>query len=196
MQSQPRNIPVSFERSRTDPSINTAPLCKCGGARTSRMTGVSPWSSNLGTRVWPRFPDPPVSSTFIVFPRLTAFPHAIGRPAGRTVYPHTIGEPCAPYPDRTQGDKNSRRTITAEDLICLGVTSIGHRRKLLAAIAALRDKPTDDNSTPVTVQGPAAAPDGLASSSAERRQLRVMFCDLVGSTELAGRLDPYSATRP
>jgi hypothetical protein len=32
--------------------------------------------------------------------------------------------------------------LTAEDLIGLGVTSIGHRRKLLAAIAALRDKPS------------------------------------------------------
>src|SRR5208282_6761882 len=37
------------------------------GARTSRMTGVSPLSSNLGTRVWPRSPDPPVISTFMVF---------------------------------------------------------------------------------------------------------------------------------
>jgi hypothetical protein len=32
-----------------------------------RITRVSPLSSNMGTRVWPRFPDPPVRSTFIVF---------------------------------------------------------------------------------------------------------------------------------
>jgi class 3 adenylate cyclase/predicted ATPase len=70
--------------------------------------------------------------------------------------------------------------LTADDLIGLGVTSIGHRRKLLDAIAA---------------QGPAttatAAPhDAPAPADAERRQLTVMFCDLVGSTALAARLDP------
>src|SRR5436853_798581 len=82
--------------------------------------------------------------------------------------------------------------LTAEDLIGLGVTSIGHRRKLLAAIAALREKPP-----PVSEKtGPIAAPAGhetpgdVASSSAERRQLTVMFCDLVGSTALSARLDP------
>ena len=82
--------------------------------------------------------------------------------------------------------------LTAEDLIGLGVTSIGHRRKLLAAIAALRDKPADDTITPVTVKyrAPQPPPTAWPSSSAERRQLTVMFCDLVGSTELAGRLDP------
>jgi class 3 adenylate cyclase/predicted ATPase len=80
--------------------------------------------------------------------------------------------------------------LTAEDLVGLGVTSIGHRRKLLAAIAALRDIPADDNSASATVPSPANASDGSVSSSAERRQLTVMFCDLVGSTALAARLDP------
>src|SRR6266478_9724287 len=69
--------------------------------------------------------------------------------------------------------------LTAEDLIGLGVISIGHRRKLLAAIAALRDIPADDNSAPATVSGPADTPCSSVSSSAERRQLTVMFCDLV-----------------
>jgi class 3 adenylate cyclase/predicted ATPase len=68
--------------------------------------------------------------------------------------------------------------LTADDLIGLGVTSIGHRRKLLDAIAALG---TDVAAKP---EAPAAAP------AAERRQLTVMFCDLVGSTELSTRLDP------
>src|ERR1700756_2337835 len=63
MQSQPRNISVNLERSRTDPSMNTARSFKIAGARTSRMTGVSPFSTSLGTRACPRFPDPPVSST-------------------------------------------------------------------------------------------------------------------------------------
>jgi class 3 adenylate cyclase len=65
--------------------------------------------------------------------------------------------------------------LTAEDLIDLGVTSVGHRRKLLAAIAGLREKPI---------------PASKESSTAERRQLTVMFCDLVGSTALSTRFDP------
>jgi class 3 adenylate cyclase len=73
--------------------------------------------------------------------------------------------------------------LTADDLIGLGVTSIGHRRKLLAAIAALRE----------AVPAPAAAPlptEAAGIPAAERRQLTVMFCDLVGSTALSARLDP------
>jgi len=71
--------------------------------------------------------------------------------------------------------------LTAEDLIALGITSVGHRRRLLSAIAALRDQPSD-----------AAAPASAAAFTveAERRQLTVMFCDLVGSTPLATRFDP------
>src|SRR5271168_4992260 len=73
--------------------------------------------------------------------------------------------------------------LTADDLIGLGVTSIGHRRKLLAAIAALRSEAPQR----VTESAPAAAP---ISGDAERRQLTVMFCDLVGSTSLSARYDP------
>jgi len=72
--------------------------------------------------------------------------------------------------------------LTADDLIGLGVSSIGHRRKLLGAIGALRG---GDTLAPEQTQRPAATPAG-----AERRQLTVMFCDLVGSTALAGKLDP------
>jgi class 3 adenylate cyclase len=82
--------------------------------------------------------------------------------------------------------------LTAEDLIGLGVTSIGHRRKLLAAIAALRETPAHANETTAPIGAPAPKEDlsGLPSASAERRQLTVMFCDLVGSTALSARLDP------
>jgi len=67
--------------------------------------------------------------------------------------------------------------LTAEDLISIGVTSVGHRRLLLDAIAALAgDAP--------------AAPDSPVQPDAERRQVTVMFCDLVGSTPLSARLDP------
>jgi class 3 adenylate cyclase len=66
--------------------------------------------------------------------------------------------------------------LTAEDLISIGVTSVGHRRRLLDAIVALGAE-----ARPATVPIPAVA---------ERRQLTVMFCDMVGSTALSARLDP------
>ncbi|HEV2189153.1 MAG TPA: hypothetical protein VGR70_18225, partial [Stellaceae bacterium] len=76
--------------------------------------------------------------------------------------------------------------LTADDLIGLGVTSIGHRRKLLAAIAGLREAPS-----PQATAAPAPAPaEPTDSAGAERRLLTIMFCDVVGSTELATRLDP------
>jgi class 3 adenylate cyclase len=74
--------------------------------------------------------------------------------------------------------------LTADDLVGLGVTSIGHRRKLLAAIAAL---PAEAPQSAVKTAPAAAA---AISAEAERRQLTVMFCDLVGSTALSARFDP------
>ena len=90
-------------------------------------------------------------------------------------------------------------SLTADDLMAIGVTSVGHRRKLLNAIAALAMGPEE---LPPADQRPAldAAPDEAQvsvsasakapSPRAERRQLTVMFVDLVGSTELSQRLDP------
>jgi class 3 adenylate cyclase/predicted ATPase/ABC-type transport system involved in cytochrome c biogenesis ATPase subunit len=74
--------------------------------------------------------------------------------------------------------------LTDQDLKDLGL-SLGHRRKLLAAISALSKTKETLSST--------AGPDGIKPpdhADAERRQLTVMFCDLVGSTELSQRLDP------
>jgi len=69
--------------------------------------------------------------------------------------------------------------LTVEDLRELGIASIGHRRVLLDAIAALG-----------VAEAPAApTPPPAAGVEAERRQLTVMFCDLVGSTPLPGRFD-------
>jgi class 3 adenylate cyclase len=79
--------------------------------------------------------------------------------------------------------------LTAEDLRELGVASIGHRRRLLDAIAALSEvlpRPATMPAATVT----AAPPDAPAPAEAERRQLTVMFCDLVGSTALSTRFDP------
>jgi predicted ATPase/class 3 adenylate cyclase len=79
--------------------------------------------------------------------------------------------------------------LTAEDLIGLGVASIGHRRRLLAAIAALR---AGSISTIIPATAAPAAVSGKVppAPEAERRQLTVMFVDLVESTTLAARLDP------
>jgi class 3 adenylate cyclase/tetratricopeptide (TPR) repeat protein len=73
--------------------------------------------------------------------------------------------------------------VTADDLAAIGVTSVGHRRRLLLAIAALSD---GDAAIKLAPPVAAAAP----ASEAERRQLTVMFCDLVGSTALASKFDP------
>src|SRR5215475_4592256 len=74
--------------------------------------------------------------------------------------------------------------LTADDLTGLGVLLIGHRRKLLEAIASLRA------STQSGAKWTSAITPTSVSVAAERRQLTVMFCDLVGSTPLATRFDP------
>ena len=76
--------------------------------------------------------------------------------------------------------------LTDQDLEKLGVL-LGHRRKLLRAIADLRDI---EKSTPVVsvAVAPPTAPPPL--DTAERRQVTVMFSDLVGSTALSARMDP------
>jgi hypothetical protein len=75
--------------------------------------------------------------------------------------------------------------LTTEDLKELGVGSVGHRRKLLDAITRMRTEP----GAPMPLPG--NPPEiGRARDTAERRQVTVMFCDLVGSTALSARLDP------
>jgi SAM domain (Sterile alpha motif) len=73
-------------------------------------------------------------------------------------------------PDLTEGDLNQ-----------LGVP-LGHRKRLLKAIAALG---TAETATKPSCPAPASSPTGTA----ERRPITVMFCDLVGSTSLAAKLD-------
>jgi class 3 adenylate cyclase len=77
------------------------------------------------------------------------------------------------------------RELTADDLRELGVNLVGHKRKILRAIAALRDAAVAAAATSAV----APPPIEDARSAPERRQLTVMFCDLVGSTALASRLD-------
>ena len=78
-------------------------------------------------------------------------------------------------------------TVTAEDLKDLGVDVVGHRRKLLNAIALLR---ADANAkAPLAEEAPSTLPKS-PQDTAERRQVTVMFSDLVGSTALSARMDP------
>jgi class 3 adenylate cyclase len=77
--------------------------------------------------------------------------------------------------------------LTGADLKELGVSALGHRRLLLRAITAL------DNVEKRTLMHTTAAPAPVMPQqldSAERRQLTVMFSDLVGSTALSARMDP------
>jgi class 3 adenylate cyclase len=95
------------------------------------------------------------------------------------------------YADRFAENKidvSVLRHLTDQDLKDIGV-ALGHRRKILAAIAETSAAPA---SVPAPAsQPPAASPDPLtAETVAERRQVTVMFSDLVGSTALSARMDP------
>ena len=77
--------------------------------------------------------------------------------------------------------------LTADHLKDIGVSALGDRLRLLDAIAALAGaKATADVSVSPTKPAPPKGPE----VSAERRPITVMFCDLVGSTGLAAKLDP------
>ena len=74
------------------------------------------------------------------------------------------------------------RDSTDQDLKDIGVL-LGHRRKILRAIGEL------GSAAPLTTE-PAVGTEPKAQDTAERRQVTVMFSDLVGSTALSARMDP------
>jgi class 3 adenylate cyclase len=76
--------------------------------------------------------------------------------------------------------------LTDQDLQDLGLP-LGHRRKILKAI---RELPTSASPATRSESGAVPRSAGVSQDTAERRQLTVMFCDLVGSTALSTRLDP------
>jgi class 3 adenylate cyclase/predicted ATPase len=98
--------------------------------------------------------------------------------------------------------------LTTDDLKDIGVAAVGDRRRLLAAIAALGPTPYPGTpalagahginpwaegprpGAPLPGLDPAITGEGRVGVEAERRQLTVMFCDLVGSTPLSTRFDP------
>src|SRR6204780_503951 len=75
--------------------------------------------------------------------------------------------------------------LTDQDLKELGVTSLGHRRQLLLAIAELNGIQKGAVQPRSSTEVPIASHD-----TAERRHVTVMFSDLVGSTALSARMDP------
>jgi hypothetical protein len=85
--------------------------------------------------------------------------------------------------------------LTDQDLEKIGVSSLGHRRKILRAIVALdlgaQTAPGASTSS-VTMSPPQNSPAVVPTSAeavGERRYLTVMFCDLVGSTAISAQLD-------
>ena len=76
--------------------------------------------------------------------------------------------------------------LTADDLKEIGVSALGDRRRLLAAIAALSGPTPSANAF---ASSPEPAPGKGLQTPAERRPITVMFCDLVGSTSLVSKLD-------
>ena len=106
------------------------------------------------------------------------------RELGMERYEHAFRE------NRIEADVLS--SLTVEDLKDLGVTLVGDRRRLLDAIAALGDERIEEpQAEPSEGIGRSLAPTGgTVGTDAKRRQLTVMFCDLVGSTPLSTRFDP------
>src|SRR5580704_9357308 len=78
-------------------------------------------------------------------------------------------------------DVSVLRHLTDQDLKDIGV-ALGHRRKMLAAISEV--------AAATTTEPKVFEPEPKPQDTAERRQLTVMFCDLVGSTAISARLDP------
>ncbi|MBT2300686.1 AAA family ATPase [Variovorax paradoxus] len=75
--------------------------------------------------------------------------------------------------------------LTDADLKEIGIAALGDRKRILSVIAqGIQERPA----SPITQAAAASLP--ATAQAAERRQLTVMFCDLVGSTQLAGLLDP------
>jgi class 3 adenylate cyclase len=86
-------------------------------------------------------------------------------------------------------DETVLPSLTHETLRELGVAAVGHRLKLLDAIAALRNV-ASGNAPSLDAATPSSTPSAHPEDRAERRQVAVMFSDLVGSTAMSARMDP------
>ena len=79
--------------------------------------------------------------------------------------------------------------LTVDDLKDLGVAVVGHRRKIMSAIEELNAESVARTDVMEALPTQAALPVSASPDGAERRPITVMFCDLVGSTSLAAKLD-------
>jgi class 3 adenylate cyclase len=86
-------------------------------------------------------------------------------------------------------DERVLLSLTLEDLKEIGVGPVGHRRMLLQAIAALRTD-AGGRAHSANLEITSSTPNISPETRAERRQVTVMFSDLVGSTALSTRMDP------
>jgi class 3 adenylate cyclase len=93
-----------------------------------------------------------------------------------------LSEYAQRFADNRIDDVSILRDLTDQDLKDIGVP-LGHRRKMLRGIAEMAGTASTQMKS-----GPAS--EAKPRDDAERRQLTVMFCDLVGSTGLSARLDP------
>ena len=91
-------------------------------------------------------------------------------------------------------DETVLPSLTHENLKELGVTALGHRLKLLEAITALRND-ASGKAPSVKAATTSSTPSAPPEDRAERRQVTVMFSDLVGSTALSARMDPEDLRR-
>jgi hypothetical protein len=82
-------------------------------------------------------------------------------------------------------DMDLLKQVDDQMLKDIGVASAGHRLRIRNAIAKLAPVPIAEANLSTTTPKPETT-----AASAERRQLTVMFCDLVGSTAMSARLDP------
>lgn len=85
-------------------------------------------------------------------------------------------------------DLPALKLLNESDLAGLGI-SLGHRKKLLHALAAL-DASATNSAAPAPSPSTGADNATTAAAAGERRQLTILFCDLVGSTALSRALDP------
>jgi class 3 adenylate cyclase len=90
-------------------------------------------------------------------------------------------------------DETVLPSLTHETLKELGITAVGHRLKLLDAIAALRTDAGVQARSPPAARAPSPAATttvaAVAEAVGERRHVTVMFCDLVGSSIISAGLD-------
>jgi class 3 adenylate cyclase/predicted ATPase len=91
-------------------------------------------------------------------------------------------------------DLEALRLLSDAELEKLGV-SLGHRKKLLKAIAELNESEVPAPTAKLTSASPPIRERDSIGAEGERRQLTVLFCDMVGFTELANRVDPEALQR-